>query len=47
MLLVFTFDLRASAAGTELEVRVPPSQVAVLDAMQQRADAVRTGGARP
>jgi hypothetical protein len=45
----FTFDLRASAsaAGTELEVRVPPSQVAVLDAMQQRADAARTDGARP
>ena len=43
----FAFDLRASAAGTELEVRVPPSQVAVLDAMQQRADAAPTDGARP
>ncbi|MBL8924738.1 MAG: hypothetical protein JNM77_00660 [Pseudonocardia sp.] len=43
----FAFDLRASAAGTELEVRVPPSGVAVLDAMQQRADAARAGGAHP
>ncbi len=34
----FTFDLRASAAGTQLDVRVPPGQVAVLDAMQQRAE---------
>lgn len=39
----FTFDLRASAAGTELGVRVPDSQVAVLDAMQARAEAARMG----
>ena len=39
--------LRASAAGTELEVWVPPSQVAMLDAMQQRAVAARTDGERP
>ena len=43
----FAFDLRSSAAGTELEVRVPLSQVAVLDAMQRRADAARTDGVRP
>lgn len=39
----FTFDLRASAAGTELGVQVPDSQAAVLDAMQARAEAARTG----
>lgn len=39
----FAFDLRASAAGTELGVRAPDSQVAVLDAMQARAEAARTG----
>jgi hypothetical protein len=33
----FVFELRASAAGTDLLVRVPPSQIAVLDAIQQRA----------
>jgi hypothetical protein len=42
----FVFELRVSAAGTELEVRVPASQTAVLDAMQQRAEAARTGGVR-
>jgi hypothetical protein len=27
-----------TAAGTQLDVRVPPGQVAALDAMQQRAE---------
>jgi hypothetical protein len=40
----FVFDLRESAAGTELEVWVPQSQVAVLNAMQQRAETARTTG---
>ena len=39
----FTFAVRASATGTDLEVRVPGSQSAVLDAMQQRVEAVRAG----
>jgi hypothetical protein len=42
----FSFDVRASSAETELEVRVPESQAAVLDAMQQRAEAARAGGVR-
>ena len=42
----FSFDVRPSSAETELEVRVPNSQTAVLDAMQQRAEAARAGGAR-
>jgi hypothetical protein len=42
----FSFDVRRSSARTELEVRVPESQVAVLDAMQQRVEAARAGGAR-
>ena len=39
----FVFELRASAGGTELRVRVPESQGAVLDAMQQRAETARIG----
>ena len=42
----FSFDVRASSVGTMLEVRVPESQTAVLDAMQQRADAARAAGVR-
>jgi hypothetical protein len=42
----FAFDVRPSATGTELAVRVPDAQTAVLDAMQERADAARAGGAR-
>jgi hypothetical protein len=41
----FAFDLRESIAGTELDVRVPQAQVAVLDAMQQRAEQARVRGA--
>ena len=40
----FGFELRASAGETELVVRVPPARIAVLDAMQQRAEAARTRG---
>lgn len=36
----FSFDVRPSSGGTELEVRVPESQTAVLDAMQHRVDAL-------
>jgi hypothetical protein len=39
----FTFELRPAATATELEVRVPGAQVAVLDAMQRRVEAVRAG----
>jgi hypothetical protein len=39
----FSFDLRPSATATELEVQVPESQIAVLDAMQRRVEAVRAG----
>ena len=39
----FSFEVRASAAGTELGLQVPASQTAVLDAMQQLAEAARTG----
>jgi hypothetical protein len=42
----FGFDLRASAMGTVLAVRVPNSQVAVLDAMHARAEAARGRGGR-
>lgn len=42
----FSFELRLSASETQLEVRVPVSQTAVLDAMQQRAEAVRLTGRR-
>lgn len=42
----FSFDVRPSSRGTELEVRVPESRTAVLDAMQHRAEAVRSRGAR-
>ena len=42
----FAFDVRPSAGGTELQVRVPESHIDVLDAMQQRAEvATRSGGA--
>jgi hypothetical protein len=40
----FAFELHASPTGTDLVVRVPPSQVPVLDAMQQRVEAARTRG---
>jgi hypothetical protein len=40
----FSFDVRPSATATELEVEVPESQVAVLDAMQRRADDAWSGG---
>ena len=43
----FAFTVSAADGRTELEVRVPSSQTAVLDAVQQRADAVRAGGGRP
>lgn len=39
----FSFELRASATATELQVRVPVSQCAVLDAVLERAEAVRAG----
>ena len=42
----FRFELRVSAEGTALEVRVPASQSVVLDALQQRADAAWAGGMR-
>ena len=42
----FGFAVRASATGTVLQVRVPESQAAVLDAMQERAEAARLRGAR-
>lgn len=37
----FSFDLRPSAGGVDLEVRVPEQQVAVLDAVERRLDEVR------
>jgi hypothetical protein len=46
VLLVLLLRRGASSAATELQVRVPDSQVAVLDAMQQRAEAARAGGVR-
>jgi citrate lyase beta subunit len=42
----FSFDLDPSDAETALEVRVPESQTAVLDAMQERAEAARAAGGR-
>ncbi len=42
----FSFDVRPLPTGTTLEVRVPESWTAVLDAMEQRAEAARAGGAR-
>lgn len=39
----FSFQLRATSAETELGIQVPASQVAVLDAMQERAEAFRMG----
>jgi hypothetical protein len=39
----FSFDVRPSPTGTELDVQVPEQQVAVLDAMQHRVDAAREG----
>ncbi|MDQ2709455.1 MAG: hypothetical protein M3Z25_18330 [Actinomycetota bacterium] len=42
----FSFELRPSAAGTELEARVPESHTEVLDEMQQRAEAARVSGGR-
>lgn len=42
----FSFDVRPSSLGTELEVWVPESQTAVLDAMEQRVDTARAGGVR-
>ena len=43
----FAFTVSAADDRTELEVRVPASRAAVLDAVQQRADALRAGGGRP
>src|SRR3954469_21261943 len=40
---VFSFEVRPAATATELEVQVPGSQVAVLDAMQRRVQEVRAG----
>ena len=40
----FTFDVRPSGTTTDLEVEVPESHVAVLDAMQRRVDEGRSGG---
>lgn len=40
----FFFELRETPVATELEVRVPHSQIAVLDAMQQRTQAARSIG---
>jgi hypothetical protein len=42
----FSFDLTPSDGETALEVRVPESQTAVLDAMQERAEAARAAGVR-
>lgn len=40
----FSFTLRASAEESELEVRVPAAQAEVLDAVQERVEAIRVGG---
>lgn len=40
----FSFTVRGLPEETELEVRVPESQAAVLEAMAQRAESARTGG---
>ncbi len=42
----FTFAVRPLPAETELEVRVPGSHTAVLDAMQRRAGSARSGAVR-
>ena len=42
----FSFDVRALPEETELEVRVPESQTAVLDGMAQRAERARTSEAQ-
>lgn len=42
----FSFDLSTAGSRTQLEVRVPASRTAVLDAMHQRAEAARRGGGR-
>lgn len=41
---MFAMQVRQSPTGTQLSVRVPPGQTAVLEAMQQRAEAARTTG---
>ena len=38
-----SFDLGPSATATGLDIRVPESQVTVLDALQQRVEAARAG----
>jgi hypothetical protein len=38
----FAFDVREAADGAVLDVRVPVVRTDVLDAVQRRADAVRT-----
>ena len=43
----FGFDVRASVAGTVLDVRVPSTHAAVLAAMHERVEAARERGARP
>ena len=40
----FSFEVRQEPGETELEVRVPEAQTAVLDAMRRRAESARTGG---
>ena len=42
----FAFEVLSSSTGTELRVRVPESQIVVLDAMVQRAEATRVEGVR-
>jgi hypothetical protein len=37
------FDVQPLSTGTELQVVVPDSQVTVLDAIEQRAEAARAG----
>jgi hypothetical protein len=37
----FSFDVRPLSTSTELQIGVPESQVTVLDAIEQRADAAR------
>jgi len=39
----FAFTVQPGAGGTELAVEVPAAHVAVLDAIQQRIEAVRAG----
>jgi hypothetical protein len=42
----FSFEVRPLSAETQLEVRVPESRTAVLDAMQRRAESARAGAVR-